>query len=115
MRKWLAAGALFVVLDPSPAAAWCFVGHQLIMRRAIDLLPAEIKPFFERHREEVVLRVIDPDLWRTMGWPEDPNHFMDFGVKEYGAFPFAALPREYGAALAKFGPATLERNGRLPW
>ena len=72
MRKWLAAALLGVVLDPSPAAAWGFVGHQLIMRRAIDLLPAEIKPFFERHREEVVLRVIDPDLWRTMGWPEDP-------------------------------------------
>jgi hypothetical protein len=116
MRKWLAAGALLsVVLDASPAAAWGFVGHQLIMRRAIDLLPAEIKPFFERHREEVVMRVIDPDLWRTLGWPEDPNHFMDFGVKEYGAFPFLALPREYGAALAKFGPATLDRNGRLPW
>jgi hypothetical protein len=63
----------------------------------------------------VVVRVKDPDLWRTIGWPEDPNHFMDFGVKEYGAYPFAELPRSYTAALEKFGQATLNKNGRLPW
>jgi hypothetical protein len=100
---------------PSPAQAWGFEAHKYIMRRAIDLLPPELKPFFDRNREEIVIRVTDPDLWRTIGWPEDPNHFLDFGVKEYGAYPFAELPREYGAALAKFGRATLERNGTLPW
>lgn len=117
MRSWLASGVLCVLatLVPAPAHAWGFAAHQYIMRRAIDLLPAEIKPFFEQRREEVVARVKDPDLWRTAGWPEDPNHFMDFGVKEYGAYPFADLPREYTAALQKFGQATLVRNGRLPW
>ncbi len=85
------------------------------MRRAIDLLPAELKPFFERRRDELVLRVVDPDLWRTVGWPDDPNHFIDFGVREYGDYPFTALPRDYEAALAKFGSATLDRYGRLPW
>jgi hypothetical protein len=103
------------VVAPPPARAWGFEAHRSIMRRAIDLLPPELKPFFERHREEIVIRVTDPDLWRSVGWPEDPNHFLDFGVKEYGAYPFAALPRDYGAALAKFGRATLERNGTLPW
>jgi hypothetical protein len=85
------------------------------MRRAIDILPAELKPFFMKHQEELVLRVIDPDLWRTLGWPEDPHHFLDFGVKEYGPYPFKELPRDYDAALAKFGRRTLERNGLLPW
>jgi len=104
-----------LLLHPVPASAWGFAAHQFIMDRAIDLLPPELKPFFEQRRAEVVVRVKDPDLWRTAGWPEDANHFLDFGVKEYGAYPFADLPREQTAALQKFGQATITRNGRLPW
>jgi len=117
MRRSLLAIAawLVIALAPSPAFAWGFDAHRFIMRRAIDLLPPELKPFFMDKRDEIIVRVVDPDLWRNIGWPEDPNHFMDFGVKEYGPYPFTALPREYGAALQKFGPATLERNGLLPW
>ena len=117
MRTRTLAIAAFVTLliAPSPAFAWGFEAHKFIMSRAIDLLPPGLKPFFVEKRVEVVLRVTDPDLWRQIGWPEDPNHFLDFGVKEYGAFPFTALPRDYGAALEKFGRPTLERNGLLPW
>ena len=63
----------------------------------------------------MIVRAADPDLWRNVGWDEDPNHFLDFGVKEYGEYPFAALPRELGAAVEKFGLETLRRNGMLPW
>ena len=106
---------LVASLVPSPASAWGFAAHQYIMGRAIDLLPAELKPFFEHYRAEVVLRVVDPDLWRNVGWEDDPNHFLDFGMKELGEPPFNELPREYGAALEKFGAATLNRIGKLPW
>lgn len=117
MRTRLPAIAAFVVLvsAPSPALAWGFDAHRFIIHRAIDLLPPALKPFFEQKREEIVLRVVDPDLWRNLDWPEDPHHFLDFGVKEYGTYPFTELPRDYGAALEKFGRATLERNGLLPW
>jgi hypothetical protein len=40
---------------------------------------------------------------------------MDFGAREFGPPPFAAMPREYGAALEKFGAAALKRLGLLPW
>jgi hypothetical protein len=85
------------------------------MARAIDLLPVELKPFFHQHQDELVMRVIDPDLFRVLGWEEDPNHFVNFGAKELGDYPFKELPREYGAAIEKFGMATLRRNGLLPW
>lgn len=106
---------VFATLAPDVALAWGFTGHKLMMRRAIDLLPGEIRPFFVAFQDEIVLRVIDPDLWRSVGWEENPHHFIDFGVPEYGDYPFTALPREYGAALEKFGAATLKRNGLLPW
>ena len=32
---------------PAPAAAWGFEAHKYIMARAIPLLPAEIRPFFD--------------------------------------------------------------------
>jgi hypothetical protein len=115
MRKVLCVALALVVAQSSSMAAWGFAGHQLIMRRAIELLPVELKPFFDHYRDEVVLRVVDPDLWRTVGWPDDPNHFMDFGVPEYGKYPFTELPRDYDAAVAKFGAETLRRNGLLPW
>jgi len=117
MRKALVLVLAVVAasLAPSPAYAWGASAHRYIMRRAIDLLPPQLKPFFDAHRDELVLRVNDPDLWRNIGWPEEPNHFVDFGVKEYGEYPFAALPRDYDAAVEKFGVETLKRYGTLPW
>lgn len=104
-----------VVAAPARADAWGFAGHRLITERALDLLPPELKPFFAKFRDEIVMRSTDPDLWRNVGWDDDPNHFMDFGVKEYGAFPFTELPREYDRAVEKFGTAVVRRNGLLPW
>ena len=117
MRRALVVAAAFAVfvLTPGSAFAWGFAGHRLIMRRAIELLPPELKPFFDKFQNEMVVRVTDPDTWRSVGWDDDPNHFLDFGVSAYGAYPFQALPREYGAALEKFGESTLKRNGLLPW
>jgi len=117
MRKatFVSALALVATLAPSPASAWGTSAHRHIMARAIELLPAELKPFFTRHKDEIVMRVIDPDLFRVVGWEEDPNHFVNFGAKELGEYPFKELPREYGAAIEKFGMATLRRDGLLPW
>ena len=103
------------LLAPRAASAWGFAAHRLIMQRAIDILPPELKPMFEKHRAELMVRVTDPDTWRQVGWEDDPNHFVDFGVPEYGKPPFTALPRDHNAALEKFGAATLKRNGLLPW
>lgn len=117
MRKapFVVVALIVASLVPSSAFAWGFAAHRYMMRRAIDLLPAEVRPLFVRFRDEIVLRVVDPDLWRNVGFEEDPNHFLDFGVPEYGPYPFTALPRDYGAAIEKFGLVRLKRNGLLPW
>jgi hypothetical protein len=111
----IAAAVIVALLVPAHASAWGFEAHKFIMRRAIDLLPPELEPFYEQHRDELAIRVTDPDLWRTIGWDEDANHFLDFGAKEYGDYPFTALPRDLDAAIEKFGEATVKRNGMVPW
>jgi hypothetical protein len=106
---------VLLIALPSPSAAWGSAAHKLLMARAIDALPVELKPFFTARRDELLLRVNDPDVWRTAGWPDDANHFLNFGVAAYGAYPFGALPREYGAAVGKFGADAVQSNGLLPW
>lgn len=109
----LMAFTVFVLL-PAPAGAWGFEAHKFIMDRAIEMLPAPMRPFFDANRVFLIEHVIDPDLWRTAGFTDEPpRHFLDFDA--YGPYPFTALPREYGAALEKYGIDTLNRNGLLPW
>ena len=112
----IAVALVAAVLVPASAFAWGAVAHRYISKRAIELLPPEIKPFFELHRDELILRANDPDLWRVMGFEDEPpNHQIDFGVDDYGPYPFVALPRAYDLAVEKFGVATVRRHGLLPW
>lgn len=104
------------VLLPAPAAAWGFEAHKLIADRMIALLPPELKPLFEKRRDFIVERSVDPDLWRTVGWDaEPPNHFLDLDYVAFGPYPFAGLPRDYAAAVQKFGREVVHTQGLLPW
>lgn len=107
---------LLLLLTPVPAAAWGFAPHRFIMDRAIALLPAELRPLFEKNRAMVVERAVDPDTWRTMGFEEESkNHFVDLDWEGFGAYPHEGLPRDYAAAIAKFGRDRLGETGTLPW
>jgi hypothetical protein len=105
-----------LVLLPSSVSAWGFEAHKFIADRMIALLPAELKPLFEKRRAFIVERAIDPDLWRTVGWDaEPPNHFLDIDYREFGPYPFSALPRDYDRAVQKFGRDVVHTQGLLPW
>ena len=78
---------------PAPVGAWGFNGHKFITERAIELLPQEIRPFFQKFRTTVVEHSIDPDTYRTVGFTDEPpRHFLDMDA--YGPFPFKDLPRD---------------------
>jgi hypothetical protein len=119
MRRLIViAGTLaLAMLSPSSARAWGYEAHKTIMDRAIALLPAELRPLFEQNRATLVERAIDPDTWQIAGFDaqESPHHFLDLDWDGYGKYPFAGLPRDYTAAVAKFGKARIEQNGTLPW
>jgi len=113
----LAAALLALVLAvPSSLSAWGFEAHRFIADRMIALLPAELKPLYEKRRAFIVERAIDPDLWRTVGWEDEPpNHFVDMDHDAFGPYPFDGLPRDYSAAVQKFGKDLVDQQGRLPW
>jgi hypothetical protein len=114
MRTLAATVALVALVTPSPALAWGFETHKFIVSRAIDVLPDELRPFFQANRAFVVEHCIDPDLWRTAGFADEPpRHFLNMDA--YGPYPFTGLPRDYDAAVAKFGRETLSTRGLLPW
>ncbi len=107
---------ILLLLVPRPAHAWGLEAHKFIMDRAIALLPSELRPLFEKHRNAVVERAIDPDTWIVAGWEEErPRHFVDMDTEGFGSYPFNELPRDYTAALAKFGAAKMRDAGTVPW
>jgi hypothetical protein len=117
MRKGLSLALVALALwtmGPVPVDAWGFNGHKLITDRAIDLLPTELRPFFQKFRTTVVEHSVDPDTYRTMGFVEEtPRHFLD--MDSYGPFPFKDLPHDYNEAIAKRGLDFVLKNGTVPW
>jgi hypothetical protein len=110
----LATVFLCLLGTPRPAAAWGLEVHKFIMGRAILLLPAEIRPFFQKYETTLVEHAIDPDTWRTVGWVEEPpRHFVDMDA--YGPYPFKDLPHAYDEAVKRYGADFVEKNGTLPW
>jgi len=93
--------------------AWGGNAHKLVVNKAIDTLPQDIRPFFETNRSALVLHVTDPLDSVAKTPAERRNHFLY--LDRYGRFPFSALPRSYKAAVTKYGKSRLESTGLLPW
>jgi hypothetical protein len=118
MRRLIVVlGVLALAATPTPTHAWGYEAHKFIMERAIGLLPPEIRPLFEQNKSTLIERAIDPDTWQVAGFDaqEDSNHFLDLDWEGYGKYPYNGLPRDYTAAVAKFGKKRIEDNGTLPW
>jgi hypothetical protein len=106
--------AALLLLVPHQSTAWGFDVHRFITDKAIDLLPDGMKPFYQHYRAFIVEHTVDPDLWRTAGWDEEPpRHFLD--IDAYGAPPFDALPRDFDRAVQQWGRDVIVKNGLLPW
>src|SRR5262245_17206200 len=116
MRTRLVAAftiAAFVVA-PGSASAWGIEVHKYILARAIPLLPREIRPYFEKYQSSIVEHAGDPDLWRTVGWLEEPpRHFVDMDA--YGPPPFKEFPHDYDEAVRRYGLDFVQKTGTLPW
>jgi len=100
-------------LIPSQSRAWGDNANKLIVNRAIETLPQDVRPFFEGSRGFLLQHVNDPLASAVKTPTERRTQYLV--LEKYGRFPFEALPREYKAAVLKFGRVKLEANGLLPW
>jgi len=105
--------ASLCLLLPNRSFAWGRNGHRLVISKAVETLPSDIRPFFEANRAILSQHVTDPLDAIAKIPAERHNHFIL--LEKYGRFPFEALPRSYKAAVTKFGRAKLDANGLLPW
>jgi hypothetical protein len=107
--------ALTIPLWPSVTLAWGNNANRLVVNRAIETLPQDIRPFFDANRSILLQHVNDPfgTPGKLLTPAERRNQFLF--LDKYGRFPFDQLPRSYKAAVAKFGKSKLESNGLLPW
>jgi hypothetical protein len=102
-----------LLFSPCFTAAWGRNAHKLVVNQAIDTLPQDLRGFFESYRGILLQHVIDPldAVAKTPAEKRNDHLYLD----KYGRFPFDSLPRNYKAALDKFGKSKLQANGVLPW
>jgi hypothetical protein len=105
------AAAFF--LFPRSTPAWGRNAQKLIVNQAIDTLPDDVRAFFDANRALLLHHVTDPldELVTTPAEKRNDHLYLD----KYGHFPFDLLPRDYKAALEKYGKSKLQANGVLPW
>src|SRR3974390_157222 len=98
---------------PIGIQAWGNNAQRLIVNRAVDTLPYDIRPFFEANRNFLVQHVNDPMNQLDKHPNERQNHFIE--LDKYGKFPFDALPRNYKAAVTKYSKSKIDATGLLSW
>ena len=107
------AVALVILAFPGRTDSWGRWGHHRITEQAIASLPDTLRQFFEVHAKELVAKSVEPDEARRWDEDEQYRHYLD--IDAYGTPPFTELPREFDAAVKKFGPAGIDTTGTLPW
>ena len=109
----LAFGIVSFLFLPQNSWAWGRNAHRLIINKAVDTLPGDVRAFFEAGRGSLLQHVTDPLDALAKNPTDRRNTFI--ALDKYGRFPFEALPRSYKAAVTKFGKVKLDANGLLPW
>jgi hypothetical protein len=93
--------------------AWGPEAHRLVNAWAIQVLPADIRPFFEVRRQFLIEHANDPDEWMRKDRYERMRHYIY--LDKYGLFPYLALPHTLRAAQEKYGTGHINHTGLLPW
>lgn len=109
----IVASAAALCLFPSTAAAWGNSAQRLIVNKAIDTLPPDVRAYFDANRGFLGQHVTDPFDLLAKNPIERRNQFLY--LERYGRFPYDSLPRSYRGALTKFGKVKLDAGGLLPW
>jgi hypothetical protein len=114
LRRGVAGLGLIALLAavPEPAQAWETRARRLVVTRAVDTLPYPLRGYFEANRSTIVELSERPEQWGEES--NRPEHGF-IRLETFGRYPYGELPRDYNAAVRKFGRRKLVENGTLPW
>lgn len=120
LKQILVAQALVILVNAvlslfSPAAwGWESKGHDLITKNAIQLLPNEMKGFYETNSRYLVAFSMLPDDWRHTHYQETfAQHFIDLDLHDKP--PFDRIRTDRTTAEKRFGKEAIIKGGILPW
>lgn len=105
--------ALVFLLTPRNGLSWGFWAHRAINRAAVNLLPSDLKPFFEFYKDSLTSHAVDADTRRFSDRNEGFYHYIN--IDRFDKYPFPEFPHSYESAVAKFGKHAVDSNGTLPW
>ena len=108
LRRVCLLGMLVVLSSgwASGSLAWDDSAGRLVLEKAIDGLPKQIKKFYEQ-REVVIFDLITDPI--RMG------QRLTFEIDRLDEFPFDDIPEDWELALRRFGEETIQEAGDLPW
>ncbi len=113
LAPWMVLAIALLLWPVYRTLAWGYNAQRLIVNRAVDTLPFDIRPFFDANRNYLIQHVNDPLNELDKNPNERNNHFIE--LDKYGKFPFEALPRDYKTAVTKYGKSKIDSSGLLPW
>ena len=102
----------FLLLLLFCCSSWGFYAHQRINKMAVFTLPPGISRFYKSNVQYLSDHAVDPDKRRYADTAESPRHFLD--VERYETH-IDSIPRNWEAALKKYGSKKLREDGTLPW
>jgi hypothetical protein len=115
IARWAVVTACVGLIGfPFQARAWGPSAERLVVGKAVDTLPPELRGFFEANRDFLVRHVTESlEMLAKNPLAERRNQYLY--LDHYGKFPFDGFPREYKDALSKIGKSKIEASGVLPW
>lgn len=91
---------------------WGEKGHKLIVKHAMEILPAEMKDF-RQLKEYLVAEAAQPDRRKKYMKDEFPKHFIDLDY--YKEFNQARMIEDRDSLSKIYGDSVVTVSGILPW
>lgn len=108
-----AFAAFLLIFSCDSACAWGWRTHEMINRRAVELLPEPAHAAWSPLAAQLAAHANDADDRKNTSRVEPPLHFIDIDV--YGSPPFDTVSHDRQVLEREHGVDSVRRRGLLPW